>query len=314
MKRLGQDVELDLTGVVPAEAMAAWQRHRPGTVCRVCGIGKAKTKIDTLCLACAKKACARSRDDSWFTTSEGSYAVARRKESSIESCESCYGTGSITFEVARPDLTNLFQYSMCEPCPGAGLDDKLAFFSAARCPAYLHGATFKGYEIASSTQGDALERVSEMAASVEAGDRGIMLAGSPGTGKTHLLVAMIKKMTIGRGKPCRYMDIGDLVKMAKQGFESHTTEKLMEPLERVPFLFIDELGKGDGKEWRQDLLEGLLDRRYRNCCLTTCFASNLSGDELGKKVGDRVMSRLKEMAATCNIIAPDYRERGQRRK
>src|SRR5690606_876606 len=104
---------------------------------------------------------------------------------------------------------------------------------------------------------------------------------------------------------------------------ARATVDRIEELAEVDVLAIDELGKGRGSVFEEEVLDELIGRRYNNGKLTL-FATNypradLPSREDGRqepwqqslrvRVGERVYSRLHEMAAFLEFspATPDRR-------
>jgi len=93
--------------------------------------------------------------------------------------------------------------------------------------------------------------------------RGILLMGDPGVGKTHLLVATVRALTLMYGLRCRFVEFSQLLTEIKVGYQSgQTEEQIIGPLVRIPILAIDDMGKGVGSEWEMVILDALISRRY----------------------------------------------------
>ena len=160
-------------------------------------------------------------------------------------------------------------------------------------------------------------------------NRGLILYGGVGRGKTHLLVSMLRVLIMDHGVEARFVEFSHLLSQLKEGYDAGTGEATtLLPLVRVPVLAIDELGKGRGSDWELGIIDQLVSHRYN--ALGTILAStnyepnlatglgpaNLTKPEqaqsLGDRVGDRVLSRLKEMCAFLRLRGDDFRQVGRR--
>ena len=158
--------------------------------------------------------------------------------------------------------------------------------------------------------------------------RGLLLHGSVGVGKTHLVVGAIRKLTLEKGIPCRFADFSHLLGSLKLAYDQgRGAQKLLDELSNVEILVIDELGKGRQSDWELSVLDELITRRYnqgRTCLITTNFRvlpdspmaeggrgrPNLAREEmysLEQVVGQRVFSRLFEMCSFVPVDGPDQR-------
>jgi len=261
-------------------------------------------------------------------------------------CSTCGGAGYVVDQVlGRPAQARRCQcQSACPRCGESGyvlvpgpsgsraqvcacrhLDERIALFNKVGLPAAVARAsfgTFKSY----SPDHAAAKRVAEDFAHAFRSDKpskGYLFYGRPGGGKTHLLAATLRWLTLEKGVACRYVEFMLLLSDIKAGFDSGRNQmEILRPLISVPVLAIDELGKERGTEWERSMLDELISRRY-NGGLATLFATNYfldpraPGEEPGRvvqtrskdfqrdaesmslsqRVGDRVYSRLNEMCS-----------------
>ena len=117
--------------------------------------------------------------------------------------------------------------------------------------------------------------------------RDMLIFGGVGTGKTHLVVAMLNKL-INANIYCRYATEHGLLDLY---FQKKYDE--FNAFKKVNVLVIDELGKRELAEWQMIQLEELISYRY-NELLPTIFITNMNEEECKSFVGDRVASRLRE--------------------
>ena len=193
-------------------------------------------------------------------------------------------------------------------------------FAAAHIPTrYLH-CTLDNFE----AYNDSLKRAVKFARTVVADfpvsstgrDRGFLLIGLPGVGKTHLAVAILKEC-IRKGGTGRFFTTVDLMAALRStysGQDGMTESEVIKEVSEADLVVLDELGRERATEWRDEILHLVINQRYSNrrpTILTTNFdvADIDDPDALQVRVGMRVYSRLCEMCELMHLDAADYRER-----
>ena len=172
------------------------------------------------------------------------------------------------------------------------------------------------------------------------GERGLLLMGPWGVGKTHLAVAALIEL-VTRGHSGLFYDYRELLKEIQNSYnpESRTTEMgVLEPVLKTEVLLLDDLGSSKPSDWALETVGHILNTRYnekRVTILSTNFldpdfkrdsdaqpssavrAAKLPSGEslrpfeketLANRVGERIRSRLYEMCRGIEIWAPDYRK------
>lgn len=134
---------------------------------------------------------------------------------------------------------------------------------------------------------------------------GLILTGNAGTGKTHLASA-ISNYLMDDLIPVKFGTFADLLDSLKESFHTDKTQKIVKALGEVPLLVIDDLGKEKYTDWSSQVLFQVIDKRY-NKELPTIITTNLSMEELRRRIGDPIMSRLIETSYGIVMEGENYR-------
>jgi DNA replication protein DnaC len=148
-------------------------------------------------------------------------------------------------------------------------------------------------------------------------DRGLLLIGLPGVGKTHLAVATLRAWIEKGGTGLFYttIDLMSALRGTYSGSERLTESEMLDKVTGVDMLVLDELGRERVTEWRDEILHLIVNARYSHR-RATIFTTNFdigddpqSPDGLQARVGFRIYSRLHEMCEFVHVDGADYRER-----
>jgi DNA replication protein DnaC len=168
------------------------------------------------------------------------------------------------------------------------------------------------------------------------GDKGLLIIGKIGTGKTHLAVGILKELILNRGIPCLFYDYRELLKEIQNSYNAtvQTTEmQVLRPVFETEVLVLDELGAVKPTEWVWDTVSHILNSRYndkKTTIITTNFenlppgefqargrtASDSAriaarGETLGDRITERMRSRLHEMCKVVQLDGIDFRQKVQ---
>jgi DNA replication protein DnaC len=160
-------------------------------------------------------------------------------------------------------------------------------------------------------------------------EKGLLLMGPSGVGKTHLAVASLKEL-IRRGHAGLFCDYRELLKEIQASYNpaSESTEMgILEPIRTAEILVMDDVGASKPSAWVLDIIGLVLNARYNErqvTILTTNYLDetpnadpapklpsgqrvSVREDTLADRIGARMRSRLYEMCRTVEVFAPDFR-------
>lgn len=200
--------------------------------------------------------------------------IAKWDENTVRNCPICGGLQFI-------EQTNAQGYRVVTPCPGAYALNRIGLFNQAQVPARYRTASFETFDIGKCIDGGtSVAQYAEEIKNYKKGDIGRLFEGDTGTGKTHLMCAGIRYLTLQLGIPCLYVDFSILISDIRAAYgmgSSNACEmEILRPIFNIPVLFLDELGKGRGtpNDFELRTIDEIVNRRYENPDLTTFFASN----------------------------------------
>jgi DNA replication protein DnaC len=224
---------------------------------------------------------------------------------------------------------------------GAERATQLLLREACIPPRYRH-CTVAGFEL--WNPGDpglalARNRTQEFINCYPAVERGLLLMGKVGTGKTHLAVAALRELVETKGAQGLYVNFLELVQALQMSFDGSgaSRDDILTPVIEAELLVLDELGAGKPTEWVRDLLYFVINSRYmarRVSVFTTNYLDNPQParprqaprgataetappaterwmETLADRIGDRLRSRLAEMCDVIKLYGDDYRTRKQ---
>ncbi|MBM3279036.1 MAG: ATP-binding protein [Candidatus Handelsmanbacteria bacterium] len=143
-------------------------------------------------------------------------------------------------------------------------------------------------------------------------ERGFLLHGRPGTGKTLLGCIMLNELILNRHRPGRFLNLSKYLQQLRDTYSEESehygqTWRIIESLGKVPYLVIDDFGVQRGTEWAKEVLYDLVDTRYAEKRFTVITTNQPLG-ELQQLSQGRIYSRLLEMCRLVEMEGEDFRQ------
>ncbi len=236
------------------------------------------------------------------------------KASAEYTCSSCRDSGWILSQSEKAETV-----VPCPDCRKTRTTNRL--LKDAGIPPRYYDQGLDVYFPKGRSQEEALKRAAEYLEAFPEVPRGLLFVGPPGVGKTHLSVAILKKLILEKNVAGKFIDETEFLRRLQYSYgpdSAETEREVLLPLMKVDLLVWDDLGTGRPTEWAMETIRTLLNHRY-TFQKQTIFTTNWSlrqqrtkpgetGEQtLAERIGPRLLSRIMEMAEVIQVTGADYR-------
>ena len=192
-----------------------------------------------------------------------------------------------------------------------------ALFRESRIEARYSRCTLDGLIVYDNEKfKNAVAKARQFARDFPAVQKGLILTGPAGIGKTHIAAAVLRQLILDKRVRGLFYDVPTLLRLIRSTYNPvvRTAEMdILRPTMECELLVLDDLGKEKPSEWVEDTLNLIVGTRYNQKRLTIFTTNYEDGedatvlDSLQARVGFRMWSRLHEMCEFLEFSGLDFR-------
>ena len=251
------------------------------------------------------------------------FAVPNTAQTAPKDERDFYRSPEVDDAAGEPEICPLCYGSGMELVPGKGArqcqcrkqNSHSNLIVKTQIPKRYADCHFHSYRAMNPSQERAFKFSSKLTMEYPAVERGLLLMGTVGVGKTHLAVSILKGLT-ERGFSCLFYEFGALLKEIQSSYNTvaQTSElKVLAPVFDAEVLVLDEIGASKPTDWVRDTMAHIINTRYNDKKLTIFTTNYLDerraerDESLEDRIGVRLRSRLFEMCRTVSLTGDDFR-------